>query len=1091
MGHREFRFGDWQVDVDSNTLSDGATRIPLEPRAMEVLRYLCRHPGAVIPAEELLQACWGSAEFGDNPVHKAITQLRRALGDSSTEPRYIETIRKRGYRAIAEVVEAEEDGQVVWTSGSPFRGLEPFQENHAAIFFGRMQATARLKELVEKQTRAGRAMALVLGPSGSGKTSLVRAGLMPQLMRSNAGEHSPITLDCTLYLDCADLGEGSIFHALAAVLIDAEYNNTPFFPGESADSLSRKLEFYEIEEIFLSLPDNKPVVGIFVDRLEAIFRAKDINNDKLERFIELLHKLSAHNSTLVLMACRNDFYPDIIALPRLIELKNNGGHFDLTTPDGVDIAQIIRLPAKAAHLTYEIDLVSGANLDDVLCDAARGSPDTLPLLQYCLNELYRQRNENGMLRFDVFRQLGGIEGAIGIRAEQIITSLTTEQAGALPQILSLLVNVGDEQSAVTARSVAWSALRNDEERDFVRAMVEARLFVSELTGDIPSFSVAHEALLRRWPRVAEWIEHHRHALQLRSRISSQADRWVKAERPRDLLLPKGTQISQAYGLLDLKGFSLSDHEFEYIAASIQRAKIGRRLQLLVAGLVVVLAISAGLLGLTARSEQRKAEQHRAEAEGLMSYMLGEFVEKLRPIGRLDLLDDVSERALDYLANIEDTKDNSAASDKRAKALQTIAEVNIARSNPQKAKEALIAARSIWQLQDISNSKNAALLKNLGSNAFWLGQIHLNRGDWAEAEKYFLDYKNYIQRSSHIDPENIDNWIEESYAHNNLGTLALKKGDLEDAQKAFSKSIELKYKAFSKTPNNKELVAGLANSLSWLAETHAKLGSLEKAMALHQEEEELLRKIHATAPRDALWMARLANTLTYIGDLYITQGQQQYAQEAYSKAESFLLTITKQDPSNKSWEINLYNLQLKLLDVIHEKKDLNIIKQKQEIIHSKLGDLLRADPNRANLSQLHARAKQNLALTNFRTKHNTQSSLYLDDSLKILDEQHKKNNSDQQILALMANAILLRSEIEYSQGEIQKSKTSCLSVQKLLSKTANTSTDYRILAPNVRSYLCTGEGEKVKKQIGKLESMRYNEQHHKQYCESHHPAKGKL
>ncbi|MBB3122233.1 nSTAND1 domain-containing NTPase [Pseudoduganella violacea] len=349
MGHREFRFGDWQVDVEGNTLTDGATRIPLEPRAMEVLRYLCRHPGAVIPAEELLQACWGSSEFGDNPVHKAITQLRRALGDSSTEPRYIETIRKRGYRAIAEVIEAEEDGQVVWTSGSPFRGLEPFQENHSAIFFGRVQTTARLKYLVEKQALAGQAMALVLGPSGSGKTSLVRAGLMPQLMQSAVDNNSSIMLNCSLYLDCADLGEGSIFHALAAVLIDAECNNTPLFPGESAHSLGNKLESGETEEIFSSLPNSKkPVVGIFIDRLEAIFREKNINDNGREYFIDLLQKFSISKSILVILACRNDFYPDIIALPRLMELKTSGGHFDLTAPDGVDIAQIIRLPAKEA-----------------------------------------------------------------------------------------------------------------------------------------------------------------------------------------------------------------------------------------------------------------------------------------------------------------------------------------------------------------------------------------------------------------------------------------------------------------------------------------------------------------------------------------------------------------------------------------------------------------------------------------------------------------------------------------------------------------------------------------------------------------------
>src|SRR5689334_8944607 len=211
----EFQFGDWLVSPEANIVSNGDAKTQLEPRVMAVLRYLCRHPGAVIPAEEILQACWGSNELGDNPVHKAITQLRRAFGDSSTEPRYIETIRKRGYRAIAPIVTLASTAQTVWEGGSPFRGLEAFQENHAAIFFGRVQATAQLRGLVMTQAAHGCPMALVLGPSGSGKTSLVRAGLLPQLMAGATRSDEPIGLVSTVYLDCADLGSGTLFQALA------------------------------------------------------------------------------------------------------------------------------------------------------------------------------------------------------------------------------------------------------------------------------------------------------------------------------------------------------------------------------------------------------------------------------------------------------------------------------------------------------------------------------------------------------------------------------------------------------------------------------------------------------------------------------------------------------------------------------------------------------------------------------------------------------------------------------------------------------------------------------------------------------------
>lgn len=98
-----FRFGKWQVSPRTNAIWDGAERRAIEPRAMDVLAALCAGAGAVLSAEQLLRQCWGNVLHGENSVHKAIAQLRRALGDDALAPTYIETIRKRGYRTLAPV----------------------------------------------------------------------------------------------------------------------------------------------------------------------------------------------------------------------------------------------------------------------------------------------------------------------------------------------------------------------------------------------------------------------------------------------------------------------------------------------------------------------------------------------------------------------------------------------------------------------------------------------------------------------------------------------------------------------------------------------------------------------------------------------------------------------------------------------------------------------------------------------------------------------------------------------------------------------------------------------------------------------------
>jgi DNA-binding winged helix-turn-helix (wHTH) protein len=207
MKHKSFRFGQWRVDPATNTLSCGVLNRQLEPRAMDVLLYLCRHPHVVISAETLLDACWGDVSPSDNAIHKIITQLRRALDDSATEPRYIETIRKRGYRLLAELSYDDEVSQGSWLHASPFRGLEAFEEQHAAIFFGRKLSVDQLVQVVVAQAQAACAMVLVLGPSGAGKTSLVQAGLIPALKAGAAPAESGIAISAHVQLDCADMGQ--------------------------------------------------------------------------------------------------------------------------------------------------------------------------------------------------------------------------------------------------------------------------------------------------------------------------------------------------------------------------------------------------------------------------------------------------------------------------------------------------------------------------------------------------------------------------------------------------------------------------------------------------------------------------------------------------------------------------------------------------------------------------------------------------------------------------------------------------------------------------------------------------------------------
>ena len=1050
---------------------------------MDVLLHFCKHPHDVVSADALLDACWGDTPASDNAVHNIITQLRRALDDSAVEPRYIETIRKRGYRLLAELSYDDDVSNGSWLHASPFRGLEAFEEQHAAIFFGRKLSVDQLVQVVVAQVQAACAMVLVLGPSGAGKTSLVQAGLIPALKAGAAPADSGLAISDHVQLDCADMGQSGLLETLASVLLDAEIDDGLLFENTSAAALALYMA-QDLPGLIEKLQKRLPTIrlAVFIDRFEAVFRLPHISEPERAVFINVLDQLARSGCVLLVLACRNDFYPHLTAYPALMGMKLRGGHFDLTPPGSADIGQIIRHPAQVAQLRYTVD-GHGESLDELLMSAAKAGPDTLPLLQYCLQELHRQRSPEGELSHKAYHDMGGLEGAIGARAEQVISELGAAQIAALPQLLSRLVLVAEDESTVTSRRVPWSALGNDDETKLVQALVDAHLFVSDLHGGAPAFGIAHEALLRRWPRVVAWIDEHRQALQTRSRISAQAKRWQHSGRKRDMLLPSGTQTNQARQLMQTGAFSFTLDEQSFLNASLQSERSSERLRLAVVSVVGCLTLLVGGLGLAARSAQTLAEQHRAAAEGLMGYMLGEFVDKLRPLGKLELLDSVSTRALKYLSDPSLGNDDPTALTQRAKSLQLISEVRIARADPAGANAALLAGRAILQKQLQAAPSDASLLKSAGENAFWLGQIHLNHKEWTPSLRYFEEYLDLADRQAALAPASMDAWIEQSYARSNLGTVALFSGDVKRAASEFALSVELKQRAFAKSPKNTRLAADLANSLSWQARAQVQLGKLNLAEILGARELELLQSLHEADPVAAVWANTLASAWTHQSDLKQALGDHAGSRQAAQQALALLQAIGEKDPSNRTWQRNRYIAELRLLEIDDTRQHPAQALARLEILQRNFSELGQLEPKKINLQVMVTNVQQRKAAIHLREGRYEEASANLTQALQKLQQLYAKAPADQIIRNALTNTLLLTAELADKTGASSR-REHCEAVLTVLQPVINSSSDFNILAPWVKAHACLNQLEQSAPMRKQLEAMSYRDPAYLQYLSTH-------
>ncbi|ATB56716.1 transcriptional regulator [Xanthomonas citri pv. fuscans] len=915
-----FRLGPLLVEPERLTLIDDGQTITLEPRMMEVLIALAERAGEVISAEQLLIEVWHGSFYGDNPVHKTIAQLRRKLGDDSRQPRFIETIRKRGYRLLPKVMFPDDYrgaviGPQAWGHGNPYMGLQAFDPAHADVFFGRSHAIAQVLGALRAQLHSQRGLVLVSGASGCGKTSLLRAGVVPLLCQP--GGLDGLEAIAVAYCNLAQCRGGDVLDTLARALGQwAPGGRAVLSPAQTArlpEWLQQPAPLHAaIDEAMRQTGPARENVHtrrhllLVIDHAEAMVATPGITAADRAALAAALHALCASAHVAVLMLTRSDFYPRLIdALPDIVELKRGDGHVDLLPPRDGEIGQIIRVPAAMAGLRFEEDHGGAGRLDDVLRDATARQPDALPLLQHLLHALHAQRNDDGLLTFAAYRALGGLEGALAHHAEQTFRALPSDARVALGEVLTLLSVIHPDSDAVTARRALWSALpASSAARVLVDAFVHARLFVSELVAGEPGFAVAHEALLRQWPRAAEWIHENRRLLQARKRLQLAAQRWAAEGRRSDHLLNSGRPLSEAREAARRMPQDLDALEHAFLRACERSQRQRRGLYAAAAALLVVLASASLLLGWRARQAQQVAEQRRDQAQQLVGYMLGDLAEQLRTVGNLKLLDSVGSRALRYLEDLPSAEMHTGDLINHARALRTTGEVLMNQGKVKEAHAAFTRAAATAEQARMRAPDALEAEAETGQAAYWLGYLAYQAKQLPLARTYWLQYLaacEHLVRAAPQDPR----WqLELSYALNNLGTLSRSEGQATAAIEFFARSIALKRQVLARTPDNAAVRYELVDSLSWLSLAQENQGLLVPAEQGYREQIAVLRVLVKNDPDANAWRRRMATSLLRTSNLALARGHLAQAQADAQASVDILEPLVAQQPDNRTWQRDL-------------------------------------------------------------------------------------------------------------------------------------------------------------------------------------------
>ena len=412
----------------------------------------------------------------------------------------------------------------------PYPGLAAFGTDDAAWFFGR---EAEVQQLVE-QLKVARFLA-VIGPSGSGKSSLVRAGLLPALGGGRVPGSDAWT-PLVLRPGSRPLAE------LAAGLARVSQNaSRPLDPTAVLDRLRdpRALTL-QARTAFGGTDDG--ALLLVVDQFEEAFTRCD-DPDERSSFIAALTEAATDvdGRVRVIVTMRSDFYSSLAAHPELA--RQVAGHQHVVASMAAEqLRDAVAQPAYAAGASFEPGL-----LEEIVEDTV-GRPGALPLLQHALRELWGVR-VGDRLTHHGYQSIGGVEGALAARADEVYLSLAEQDRGLVRRWFTDAVQlVGD---TAVSRPVERDRLLGaapgdvdaqradptlDRRRELLDRLVAARLLSTGARADgVPVVELVHEALIDGWGRLRNWIAADRELLLWRQELTDATQRWEEGRRDRAYL----------------------------------------------------------------------------------------------------------------------------------------------------------------------------------------------------------------------------------------------------------------------------------------------------------------------------------------------------------------------------------------------------------------------------------------------------------------------------------------------------------------------------------------------------------------------------
>jgi WD40 repeat protein/serine/threonine protein kinase/DNA-binding XRE family transcriptional regulator len=460
---------------------------------------------------------------------------------------------------------------------NPYKGLRAFTEADAADFFGRDTLIQALLGRMSETDDLSRFLAVV-GPSGSGKSSAVKAGLIPALRRGGLP-------DSERWFIVEMMPGPHPLEELEAALLRIAVN-----PPESLLGQLGEDERGLLRAVARVLPADPTVeLVLVIDQFEELFTLtadEEVRRHFLDSLLTAI--VDSRTRLRLVLTLRADFTDRPLQYVDFGELLRQRTEFILPlSPDELDEA--ISQPVSRLGLALEPGLAAQISRD------VGQEPGTLPLLQYALTELFERSvgaiGQSPLLTKQAYQASGGVLGALARRADELYNGLDAEGQEAARQLFLRLVTLGEGTEDTRRRvlrtevvdltpqppSLAGKGEQNSPPRNgegsIIGSVIELFGRHRLLTFDHdpltrgPTVEVAHEALLREWGRLREWLDASRNDIRLQRLLATAAAEWQAAAHDPGFLL-RQARLDQFAGWAETTSLALTSEERTFLEASL-------------------------------------------------------------------------------------------------------------------------------------------------------------------------------------------------------------------------------------------------------------------------------------------------------------------------------------------------------------------------------------------------------------------------------------------------------------------------------------------------------------------------------------------